>query len=136
LPTHRREGAARAQEGACEIDPDDVVPHLDRDLVYRGCLEALTCIVEQEVDPAECLGDGLEHVVDLLRFGDVAGYRDRFRLGGAGIGDGVLEHALAAAAEDRVPAVSEKGGGDGLADAGSGSGDDGGFAVGHGGALR
>ena len=73
-----------------------------------------------------------EQGVDLGGLGDVAGDGERLGAGGAVLrfGDRLVEEVLAAAAEDGVPAFGEKCGGDRLADAGAGAGDDGGLAVG------
>lgn len=127
LPAHGAEGGAGAQERAGEVDADDIVPDLDRDLVDRRRLVAHAGIVEEQVDAAEGFDHRFEQIVDLIGLADVAGNRQRLGLGLAGLGDRFLQHRFAASAEHRVPAVPEQRRGDALADACAGAGNDGGF---------
>ncbi len=121
------------EEGAGQVDGNDVVPHLDRHFVDGGGLEAHAGIVEEEVDAAERLVHRRRRGQSTSAgSGDVAGDGEGLRTGGgfAGFGDRLVEHVLAAADEDRVPALGEQGRGRRLAYARAGAGDDRGLAVG------
>src|SRR5918995_6518924 len=58
------------------MDVEDRVPvllaHLEGEVVAQD-----PCVVDQDVDPPEAVGYLLEGRLDLLRAGDVAGYRER-----------------------------------------------------------
>ncbi|MBB6467238.1 hypothetical protein HNQ96_003117 [Aminobacter lissarensis] len=93
------------------------------DLVDCRGLVAHAGIVEEQVDPAERLGDGLEHVVDLIGPGHVADDGQRAGIGLAGIANGFIERIFAATAKDGVPTVLEQGCRHCLADALASTGD-------------
>ena len=89
-------------------------------------------IVEEQVDAVEGFHDSREKAIHLCGNGDIAGDSQRLGLSNAGVGDRGVQHILAPAAENRVPAILEKRRRYRFANAGARSGDDRGLAVLHG----
>src|SRR3984957_2443254 len=74
---HPRHGGADGVEGRRQIDGDDHVPFLDRELLdRRHVLDA--GIVHQDIDAAQCLLRALDHADDLRRLAHVGARIDRF----------------------------------------------------------
>src|SRR4029079_16290160 len=90
LVLHQAERGARAQEGAGQVDVDDLAPFLDGELVDRYRPRARPRVVEQDVEPAELIVHGGEQGVDRGRIGDV-GRCDERTVARAGLGGGGLE---------------------------------------------
>jgi hypothetical protein len=135
LLLHRRQRRARGVEGGGEIDGDDRVPLVDRELVdRRDMLDA--GVVDQHVDRAEAVDRLAHHLGDRLglqHVGAVVGHRDLVlrrqpraqRLDLAGIAEAVQYDVRAFGSEARR---------DSEADAGRRSGHQRGFTFEHGGA--
>ena len=85
-PGHQAKRLAPDQEGAAQVDPDQPVE------VFSGRLEQRffdqdAGIVDQDVEPAEALLDGLEQSQHLRLVGDVRLHREDAALGGREVGD-------------------------------------------------
>ena len=122
---HRR---ARGVEGRGEVDGDDGVPLLDRELLdRRHVLDA--GVVDQDVDRAEvALGLG-DHVGDLVVAQHVGGIEGDARAQRLDLRDRLLVVLLGAeAVDDDIGAVLGERHGDAVADARGRAGDDGGLA--------
>ena len=122
---HLRQGRLGGVEGSREIDGDDGVPAVGREILHRrGVLYA--GVVDEDVHPAEVPGGLIDHAGDLIRLGHV-----RARVGGAHaifIGDGPLQPldlaGVAEAVEQHVCTGLSELSGDAEADARGRSGDD------------
>ena len=86
LRAHRRERRAGAEERAGEVDGDGVEPRLHVDLVDRAGRAEHARVVEQQVDPAEPVGDRGEQRVHRGGVGDVGGDGEGVRVA---VGGGV-----------------------------------------------
>jgi hypothetical protein len=127
LRLHLPERRLRAQERAGEVDVDDALPLLERQVLERPA-DADPGVVEQQVDAAERALRRAEQRVHRRRVRDVGRHRDRARGVVAGADDRLVQRLLPPARERDAPAVAQQRDGDGLADAGAGAGDDGDLA--------
>ena len=126
---HQRRRGLRAQERAGEIDRQHARPVLVGDVEDR-LEDGDAGIVDQRVEPAEFLRDGVEGAGHALRVGDVAGRCARVTSGLAERRERALQ-VLAVDVEQRhAPALGEKALGGGEPDAARGAGDQGGFRCG------
>ncbi len=115
---------AQAVEDAVEVDVDDLVPAIERILAGGRGGAADAGIVHREVEPAIGAGGEGDHGFDLVGLGDVDGEGGRGAAGGdqriggglGRIGVEIGDHDLGATGRERLD--------DGLADAGSATGDD------------
>ena len=116
-------------EGGAEVEGDDQVPFLDRELVDRRDMLGAG-IVDQDVDRAELFGGAADHRLDRLGPGQVG-----VAIAGADAsGLDLRAHGLdlrrvAEAVEHHVRAFGRERAGDGEADAGGGAGDERGLAL-------
>jgi len=117
LALHHAEGVLRAEEHAGQIDVDDGLPLLEREVLQRERRCAAAGGVEQQVDPAELRDRGIEQCLDRGGTGDVGRHGERARGERTGSGEGLLQGVRAAAGEDDGPAVLEQCERDGAADA-------------------
>ncbi len=133
---HAGHGAADGVERGRQIDGDDHVPFLDRELLDRRH-ELDTGIVHQHVDAAQGALGGLDHVGDLGRLAHVGRRVDR--LDGEILFDarplGLDRGFLAEAVDHHIGAFPGERARDGEPDPGGRAGDDGGFSLQHGGLL-
>ena len=76
---HRRHREAGGVEGRGQVDGDDRVPFLGREVLdRRDVLDA--GIVDEDVGPAELVGAALHHRLDRRRVGHVGAVVDRAEL--------------------------------------------------------
>ena len=133
LALHRRQRQPRGVEGGREVDREDRVPPVDREVVdRRHMLDA--GVVDQQVDGAELRQRLAHHVLDGLgpaHVGAVVAHLHVVLLGefGAQRFDLAL---VAEAVEDDVGALGRQRAGDAEADARGRAGDEGGLADEHG----
>ena len=130
LRFHDPDGFLGAQEHAGEIDVDDLPPGLERQLLERHRRRPDPGIVEQDVEaPEGRLGLG-EQRLDGLRVAHVGRDRQALRPDRVAGGRGLVELVLPPARQHDRVALPHQGQGDGFADPGAGTGDEG--DLGHG----
>ena len=129
LQDHLAGGGLGAEEGSGEVNGDDFLPEVEGE-IDEGALEFDAGVVDEDVEFSES-GNGLgDEVLDLGGVGDVGGDGDGAASEGLDLGECVVGAAgLADVVDDYGGALTGECGGDGLADAGGGSGDDGDFSL-------
>src|SRR5207249_10894918 len=121
-------GPLAAEEDAVQVDADDRVPAVDRD-VFGLRPEGGAGVVHHNVEPAPLLGGPLDHGLDLVLLPHIHGHRERAP---AEIADGLhdrLQMLELARADGDVRARLRELDRDGLPDAGAAAGDDRGLAL-------
>src|SRR5258705_9217249 len=125
---HLAPGPLAAEERAGQVDADDRVPAVGRDVLRLGA-ERRAGVVYHDVEPAPLLDHAIDHPLDLLLLTHVnrRGERPLAEITD-GLDDG-LEVLELARAERHVRAGAGELDRDGFADAGTAAGDDGGFSL-------
>ena len=66
LGLHQPDGLLRAEKRAGEVDQDDGIPLLERQVLHRNTGGVDAGVVEQQIEPAELLADLREETADFL----------------------------------------------------------------------
>jgi hypothetical protein len=115
-------------ERAGQVDGDDGVPFLDREVFHIGhVLDA--GVVHQDVHPAKLRGGELHHVFDLGGLAHVRPVVGHLDAQGCDFGLGAIH--VAKTVEHDVGTLAGQGLGDAQPDAAGGAGDEGGFSLKH-----
>jgi hypothetical protein len=130
LRLHDAEGRLEAEEGAGQVDVDDLPESIERHVLDAEASAIDAGIVEEKIDSAEMRDRLCEQSLDGSFVGDVGWHAER-RLGGIGAeGSGFFERFEAPASQNELVASSGKGERDSAADAAARARDDG-NASGH-----
>ena len=132
LARHGRDGGAAAEEGPADVERDNTIEAAHGVALDGGEGPRSPGVVHEEVDPPELIERPLEEGVDASLVGDVAGDSDGLASGGLDAGGGLADGAEkararldAAGGDYHGGPLTPKDGGDSLANAPAGAGDDG-----------
>jgi hypothetical protein len=100
---HLREDGVGAVEDAVEVHAHEVVPSPRVEVLYRAVFDVRPGVVDENVDAAELLRDGLDEAADLGLVGHVAGVHANAFGGAQAVGGGLQLRLVAAGDRHRGP---------------------------------
>src|SRR6185437_397580 len=110
LVLHDSEGFLRTEKSACQVNLDHRPPLVPGKIFQRDAWCADTCVVEQQVEPTECVPSLGKEVLDRGRVGHISRNDQRARARGCICGSrGSVQWFLSASGESDTVALGEQG---------------------------